>query len=434
MNKNRFKHLFVLFALILVLLPASHVQAKVQSFSTLYMEVTLPEDTIILTSDTSNMDPLWSEIGITDPKAEKETMQEMGVQAILYDPTAAATVRVLSKYNSDSKEVYNLSLLSEDELTAFLDKLFSTTDENSTYTIEKYEHAELPFYRLDLHLSSDGNEFSEIVYGTIANGYSISYDIYEKNNTEPLDESFIKELVAGTHFTKFLDKAEVEEQQRKAIMYLITVVGIIIILLVALFVLRSRSRKKQDLKKREKAEALTRFFNEQRLKEEQNIKDTPLFSNRTKYSEALIKTFYTYDRIWKKLMFWIVTVVVLLLLIASFYSTGSIYVCIIAVGVAAVFIYQYYSQTEKAIVREVKAYKSNKSSEAVFTFYEDYYTLSGIQSSSKYPYIQVTEIKEYKEYIYIYLGSEKAHYLAKDGFEHGPEEFKSFMKDKMNTK
>jgi NADH:ubiquinone oxidoreductase subunit 6 (subunit J) len=410
------------------------VQAKVQSFSALYMEVTLPENVIILTPETSNIDPMWGEIGITDPAAEKKTMQEMGVQAVLYDPTTAATVRVMSKHNSDSDEVYNLSLLSEDELTAYLDKIFATTDENTTYTIEKYEHSELPFYRLDLHLSKEGTEYSEVVYGTIANGYSISYDIYEKNNTEPLDESFIKEVVSGTHFTDFLDKAEVERQQRKALTNLIIVVCGFLVLLVAFFVLRSRSRKKENLKKKVKTEALSRFFTAQRQNEEQNIKDTPIFSNRTKYSEDLIKTFYTYDRVWKRLKLWIATVAILLLLIASFYSTGSIYVCIIAVGVAAVFVYQYYSQTEKAILREVKAYKSSKNSEALFTFYEDYYTLSGIQSSSKYPYIQVTEIKEYKEYIYIYLGSERAHYLAKDGFEHGLEEFKSFMSGKVNTK
>ncbi len=434
MNKNRFRYLFLLFAIILVLFPTTHVQAKVQSFSTLYMEVTLPENVIIITPETANIDPTWSEIGIIDPASEKKTMEEMGVQAILYDPTTAATVRMMSKRNSDSEEVYNLSLLSDEEMTAYLDKIFATTDENTTFTIDQYEHSELPFYRLDLHLSKDGTEYSEIVYGTIANGYSISYDIYEINKTEPIDESFIKELVAATHFTEFLDKAEVERQQREALTNLIIVVCVFLLLLVVIFVLRGRSNKKEMLKKKEKAEALSRFFTAQRQNEEQNIKDTPIFSNRTKYSEDLIKTFYTYDRIWKRLKLWIITVAILLLLIASFYNTGSIYVCIIAVGIAGVFVYQYYAQTEKAIIREVKAYKSRKNSEAVFTFYEDYYTLSGIQSSSKYPYIQVTEIKEYKAYVYIYLGSEKAHYLAKDGFEHGLEEFKSFMSGKMSTK
>ncbi len=434
MNKNRFKYLFLLFAIILVLFPTTHVQAKVQSFSNLYMEVTLPENVIILTPETSNMDPTWSEVGISDPASEKKTMEEMNVQAILYDPNTAATVRVMSKRNSDSEEVYNLSLLSDEEMTAYLDKIFSTSDENTSFTIDQYQHSEVPFYRLDLHLSKDGTEYSEIVYGTIANGYSISYDIYEINKTEPLDESFIKELVAGTHFTQFLDKAEVERQQREAVTNLVIVVSVFLALLLVLLVLRGRSQKKEKLKKKEKTEALSRFFTAQRQNEEQNIKDTPIFSNRTKYSENLIKTFYTYDRIWKRLKLWIVTAAALLLLITSFYSTGSIYVPIIAIGVAAVFIYQYYAQTEKAIIREVKAYKSHKNSEAVFTFYEDYYTLSGIQSSSKYPYIQITEIKEYKEYIYIYLGSDRAHYLAKDGFEHGPEEFKSFMSGKIKIK
>lgn len=434
MNKNRFKTLFLLVTLILVLFPVTKVQAKVQSFTGLYTEVTLPEDTIVLTPETSNIDPLWNEIGIMDPAAEKKSMKEMSVQAIFYDPSSGATVRLLSKHTRDSEEVYNFSLLSEDEFTAYLDRIFSTTEESTTYTIEKYEQAELPFYRLELHFSKDGTEYSEIIYGTIVNGYSISYDIYAKNNKEPLDESFLEEVVSGTHFTKLLDKAEVKQQQQRALTYFMGAIVIFILFLVAVFILRRRMNKKEALKKKDRTEALSRFFIAQRQREEQNMKDTPVFSNRTKYSEDLIKTFYTYDRIWKRIRFWIATVIILLLLLASFYSTGSIYVCIIAIGLAVVFVYQYYTQTEKAIMREVKAYKSNKGSEAVFTFFDDYYTLSGIQSSSKYPYIQATEIKEYKEYIYIYLGSERAHYLSKDGFEHGLEEFKTFMKDKMDRK
>ncbi len=434
MKKNRFRYLFLLIPLILVLLPTSQVQAKVQTFSSLYMEVTLPEDTLILTSDTPNSDPQWSDIGIFDPAAEKKTMKDMGVQVILYDPGTEATVRVMSKRSDDSVEVFHLSLLSKEELTAYLDEIFSTTDENAIYTIDVYDHNEIPFYRLSLNLTQESTEYSEVVYGTIANGYSITFDMFEKNATEPLDESFIKELVAGTHFTELLDKAELEAQQRTAMITLATVVGIFILLLVGIIVLRRRSAKKQSLIKKEKTEALSRFYIEQRQREEQNIKDKPLFINRSKYSENLIKDFYTYDRIWKRLKFWILTVAVLLLLIVTFYSTGSIYVCIIAIGVAIVLVYQFYAQTEKTIIHEVKALKKSKSSEALFTFYDEYYTLSGIQSSSKYPYMQVTEIKEYKEYIYIYLGSDKAHYLVKSGFEHGPEEFKSFMREKMNIK
>ncbi len=434
MNKNRFHYLFALITILLVLLPASRAEAKVHSFSAINMEITLPEDTIVITADTPNYDDAWRAAGIMDPSAEKKNMKDMGVKGILYDPATSATVRVLSKHSSDSEKVFHLSLLSEEELNSYLDTLFSSNDDNTDYSIDKYEHKEIPFYRLELQLKKDGTEYSEVVYGTIANGYSISFDIFAKDITEPLDETFLKEVVAGTHFTEFLNKAEVERQEQKALTYLTALVGIILISIVVLFLLRSRAKKKQNLVKKQKSEALAKFYTLQRQKEEQNIKDTALFGNRTKFSEEVIKSFYLYDHVWKKMKLWIVTVIVLILLMLSFYSTGSIYVCIIAVGVVAVFIYQYYAQTEKAINREVKAYKSSKGTEAVYTFYEDYYTLSGIQSSSKYPYIQITELKEYKDFIYIYLGTDKAHYLNKDGFDQGLEEFKSFMKDRVNVK
>lgn len=434
MNKNRFRYLFLLITILLVLYPASQVQAKVKSFSDLYMEITLPEDTIVVDKDTLNSDMIWEQIGILDPIAEKKSMKEMGVQAILYDPSTASSVRVLSKRNNNSEKVFHLSLLTEDELAAYLDTIFTASDNNTSHQIEKYEHPELPFYRLSLQLSSEGTDYSEVVYGTIANGYSISFDIFEKDNIGAIDESFIKKLVADTHFTQVLDKAKLEEQEHQAILTLIVMIGIVLVTFIVLFLFRSSVRKKQNRKKKEKAEMLSQFFIVQRQKEDQNIKDTSLFHNRTSYSEELIKTFYMYDRIWKRILFWIATAVILVMLIASFYRSGSIFICIMVVGLVAVFIYQFYSQTEKAIAREVKAYKSYKCSEALYTFYEDYYTLSGIQSTSKYPYIQVTEMKEYKDFIYIYLGSEKAHYLNKDGFENGLDAFKNFMKEHMTAK
>ena len=131
MNKNRFRYLFLLFTVLLVLLPVTQAEAKVHSFSALNMEVTLPEDTIILSSDTPNYDDAWREAGIADPSSEKKNMKDMGVKGILYDPASASTVRVLSKRSSDSAEVFHLSLLSEEELTSYLDTIFTSDDENT---------------------------------------------------------------------------------------------------------------------------------------------------------------------------------------------------------------------------------------------------------------------------------------------------------------
>jgi hypothetical protein len=79
----------------------------------------------------------------------------------------------------------------------------------------------------------------------------------------------------------------------------------------------------------------------------------------------------------------------------------------------------------------MKAYEHHKSKEATVQFYEDYYILSGIQSSGKNPYLQITEYKEYKNYIYLYLGSDRALYLNKEGFDKDLEEFRKFILDKI---
>ena len=434
MNTKRMKQLFLILALLLVLYPSTQVQAKVHSFPSLYMEVTVPEDTIILTAATPNTDEQWKKAGITNPKTEKENFSKMRVNAILYDPSSATTVRLMHKQTSDTRDLFHLSLLSDDELTAYLDTLFTSNDENTTFTIEKYAQQETPFYNLSLEATKEGVLYSETLYGTIVNGYSISYDLYAENNTEPLDESFIKELVAGTHFTEILDKAEVEQQGQKALTYLIITIIIIIGIIIVWVVLSKKAGKKKLAIKKLKSEELSRFFVEQRQREEKNIKDSSIYLNRTKYTEEVIKNFYIYDRIFKHIKLWIITAIMLLLFIATLFTSGSLLGCGITIVVVVVFLSYQSFQIERIITRDLKTYKKNKSTEAVFTFYEEYYTITGIQSSSKYPYLQIIEIKKYKDYMFLYYGTEKAHYLKKDGFEQGLAEFEKFIKERTKTK
>jgi hypothetical protein len=398
------------------------------------MEVTVPEDTIIITADTPNADEQWKKAGITDPKAEKENFSEMSVKAILYDPSSATTVRLMQKQTSDTKELFHLSLLSEDELTAYLDTLFTSTDENTTFTMEKYAQQETPFYHLSLEATKEGVLSSETLYGTIVNGYSISYDLFVKNNTEPLDESFIKELVAGTHFTEILDKAEVEQQRQKALVYLAIAIIVIIGIIIAWVLLSKKAGRKKLAIKKLKTEELSRFFIEQRQREEKNIKDASIYLNRTKYTEEAIKNFYIYDIIFKHIKVWIITTIMLLLSIYTLFTSGSLLGGGIIIVIVVVFLYYKGFQIEKIIARDLKAYKKNKNTEAVFTFYEEYYTISGIQSISKYPYVQIIGIKKYKDYMYLYYGTDKAHYLKKDGFEQGLAEFETFIKERTKTK
>ncbi len=429
MKNKMFSKLLITLVVILAVYPSFKVQAKVQDFPDLYIELNVPEDTIILTKDTPDTDEQWKMAGITDPKGEKATFSDMGVQAILFDPGTKTTVNLLQKQSSETNDIFNLSLLSEEKLTAFLNDLAGSSDENAKASIEKYPQQEATFFRYSIEMTQNGDSLTELIYGTIVNGYSISFDIFNKNSSEPLDESFLKKLVAGTHFTALLDKAEVEKQVKTSTLRLIVGLIILIAMIVVCILISQNRSKKQKAVKESRTQALSRFYADQKLKAEQNIKDTQLFVNQTKYSEEVIKNFCYYNEFIKKLNLWIAMgVLFLVVLVLLFNSASAIISGTIALILLFIFIYYQGIRIEKLVNRMMKVYNKNKSMEAVFTFYENYFTLSGIQFISKYPYTQITEIKEYKNFIYIYLGPEKALYLKKNGFEQGADNFMEFIK------
>ncbi|MFU0828148.1 MAG: YcxB domain-containing protein [Lachnoclostridium sp.] len=435
MKTKLFSRLFALAILLAVIFPPFHVQAKEVEFPEISIKLTIPEQTVVLTSHTPNTDENWKVAGITDPKSEKKTMNNMGVVAILYDKNSNSTVRLMEKYSGTTRKIFHLSLLSEKELDEFLESFTSDTDRNEKATIEKYSHPEIPFYRYTLKVEQEGDTYQEIIYGTIVNGCAVNFDTYAKNNKEPIDESFIKELVAGSHFTEFLDKAEVEKQERsfriRVIIFLIVSAGLIT---AAVFYNRKKRRKLNEAKAA-KADALSKFYTEQKKKEEQNIKDPVLFVNRTRYTEEVIKDYFYYNEIFHKLKTWIIVAVCFLLILVMLYQTKYSFIsCSIAVILLFAFVYYQGIRIEKLIKQTMNVYHKNKNTEAVFTFYEDYFTLSGIQYLSKYPYLQITEIREYKDYIYLYNGPDKAFYMKKDGFDKDVNDFIKFIKETVKSK
>jgi preprotein translocase subunit SecG len=432
MKKKSFIRLLVMAAFLLAVFPFTKVQAKETQFPDLYVNLTTPEDTVIITKDTPNMDESWNKAGITDPQKEKKSFNEMGVKAILYDPSTKVTVRLMQKQSSKSKDIFNLSLLSEADLNEFLAGFVSNEDKSIKSSIEKYSQAEMPFFHYTIEMNQEGVPFKEAIYGTIVNGYALNFDTYKKTSTESLDETFLKELVDGTHFTEFLDKAEVQKQIKRTYIVLAAFFLIIVALIVFAVVMNKNRAKKQKDLKTAKTDSLTKFYLEQKQKEEQNIKESILYVNHTQYTEEVIKDFCYYNEIIKNMKLWVIMGLLFLGVLAMLSQTGSAFIsCTIAIILLFVFVYYQGIRIEKLVARTKKLYDKDKSKDAVFTFYEDYFTMSGIQFISKYPYLQVTDIREYKNYIYLYQG-DKAFYLKKDGFETSTDEFMKFINQKLN--
>lgn len=434
MKNKIISSLLIAIVLTLTVIPASAVQAKVQDFSDIYMELSLPEDTLVLTKDTPDTDKGWVTAGIANVKSEKQSMSKMGVRALLYDPGTKSLVRFLQKQSSQTSSIFNLSLLSEKEKTDFLNSLVATKEENTKTAIEEYPQKEAVFFRFSVELNKDNTKMTELVYGTIVNGYTFSFDIYQSTASIPIDETFIKELADGTHFTKFLDKAEVEREIKNDVIRTLIEFGVVIILIVIWIIIRKRKNRKQKLQKDVKAGALSKFYAAKKQRGEQNVKEEILFTNRTKYTDQVIKDFCYYNRFMKRFVTWAVMAVLsIVVLVLVYQSKAGFLGCIVAVILMFVFVYYQGVSVEKLIDRTIKSYDKSKGMEAVFTFYEDYFTMSGIQYISNYPYLQITEIKQHKDFIYIYLGPEKAFYLKKDGFDKGAEAFLKYMDDTLKA-
>lgn len=412
----------------------ANTQTKIQEFSDSYMELTLPEDTIVLTKNTPDSDERWTTAGIANVKNEKQSMSKMGAKAIFYDPKTKSLVRLLQKQSSQTSKIFNLSLLPEKEKTDFFNSLVATDEENTKAAIEEYPQKEAVFFRYNIEMTKDNGKMTELIYGTIVNGYTFSFDIYQSTKSAQIDETFIKELVDGTHFTKFLDKAEVEKEVRNEVIRSFAEFVLIILGIVVWVILRKKKNKKQKIQKDVKAKALTAFYAAKNQREEQNTREEIRFINRTKYTDQIIKDFCYYNRFLKRIVTWVVMAVlflVVLFLISQ--SSAGFLGCI--VGIILIFIFVYYQgiSTEKSVERLIKSYDKSKGTEAVLTFYEDYFTASGIQYISTYPYLQITDIKQHKDFIYLYLGPEKAFYLKKDGFDQDAGAFLEFMNNFLKT-
>lgn len=424
---------FLLIAIILCLLPCTVVNADVTTFSSHNLEVTTPDGVICLTPDTPSYDPLWQEACITDVSDEKDDLDNMGGIAIFYDTASQTTVRLLCKTSTQSKNLFNFNLLTEEEKESFYSTLTEVNDETTTATIEEYPQSEVPFFRYLIQME-DTTSQQELIYGTIVNGSMFYFDIYSQQIKEPLDESLIQALVTGTHFTKQYTKEEYDELTRESIIRLVLYLVLAIVVIVVLVVFSKKRNKAKEAQKKQKAQAVYQYYSKKKEREAQGIKQELLYENHTTYTQDIIRQFCSFTTYTKKLYVWVILSVLYLLLLAStFLLTGlSLQFLIVTVAMIIILCLQHF-RVDKLCDSLWKPYQSSPTKVADFHFYEDNFTITGIQYYTEYPYLQITEVVEHKDYIYLYLGTEKAVYLAKDGFTSDSKEFVTFLRNYLKS-
>ena len=130
----------------------------------------------------------------------------------------------------------------------------------------------------------------------------------------------------------------------------------------------------------------------------------------TDYNAQLIEAYSTYNSWFRTIKRDIIAAVIYVGFVGYATYLGSKFVMIVGITVALLLLYFKFSGKEKFQDNMMKRYeiKKKKSVTAVYRFYDEYFTQSGIDSIAEYIYPQVFRLANYHGYLLLYISEENA--------------------------
>lgn len=404
------------------------------------MEMEVPAGMFILTADTPIDSTDWGLAGYDDPLDKVGDFEEddsgnvMAMELVPED--RSYTIRISRKYSDESRNYFNLNEVTDEQFQELLDaNTFVDEEYGVTVKAEKYEHSQIPFFKLDLQGEANGSKIWENCYGTIVNGFSLSIDMYGNKEFTQEQVDQIEQLVDSVRITQFRERPSQSEVMFQTIMAILPIPIIIAATVVFLLVTRYNTRKKERNKK-EMTNMLVAYRKEQAQRAAQDehyqVSKT-LFENTTFCSDAAAQEFcqfHTFRRgLLRNGMFIVLGV---LSVVAGFLYDESWLLRLVMIALGIYLVVQPYLMLDKMKRAEVGFYKKARSREASYAFREEDFRISGIQSVTLYPYFQILSAYEDKKYFYLYYTEDRAYLVEKGGFTMGEaKDFRSFLKEKL---
>lgn len=403
------------------------VTASAEEWSGDDFKVTLPEEfTHIFTPSMSSDDPEWVLAGVADPTSKLEEYSDMSIIAE-FRTDDGTSLSVQKKSNSTTESIYNLSTMTDEELTEFCESIVQSNSEDITVTNEIETINGQPFCVVQIDGTTDDGEAHEIFYMTVINGHTLAFDI-PGGDSAITDEQheLLKAVVNSIEFTQILDKPEAEPMSAVLIIVLLAA---IVVIVVAPFIYVPIRNKKDKKEKAQMAERLSAY----RAKFDENTSlGEAKFVNATDCTKEAIRTFSVYHSYVKgfvSLALGCAMCIVALVVVFLFDMTW--WMKLAAVAVSVYFAYKAVNMPNAVEKVQRKVFGRGVSSTARYTFFEDGFKVAGIQSSSLYPYFQITSIRDHGNYLYLYYDLDNAYLIDKFGFTVGElEDFEKFIKEK----
>lgn len=408
-HRHRFTRPFALFTLICTLvfsMGTGTVRAEVLDYPYNYMTLNIRDNVIVTDQNTPKSSPLWAEAGVVNPADRIEDLKGMNVMASFYDPDTKTTVNFIAKKSTDTVKQFTFEGMSDDEIISYVRSGIGDAGDAQIDVSLLTLHG-LKFFRVEILVETDLNSALEVLYGTLINGQMVQFDCYVEGESPVIDETFSRELLDGITFTQILTPEDYDELTKASMLKVgLTILAVILIFVALIFV-----SKFDQARQKKKAKKISEYMQEFHAREQAGAIDrtkAPLFTAETQYTDNLLDDFFVYTT-WIKD---IVRVAILVLLFGFFvvylFSHNSIGIGLI-IGVAGVvFLYLIYRRSEKQKALLKDQYNTKAKPFAQLRFYDEYFDVMGLGSRTEYIYKQVTDVKIFKTYMYMYLGNEHA--------------------------
>ena len=380
-----------------------------------YLEITVPENFIQLKPELSDSDPKWAEAHIDNPSDRADYYEQSSIKAAYFDPETHCTVYFSAKSESDTLEAFDITKYSEEQMTEYgrtlVENFVSSSQVKAMDTEKKiksevgvYKHPEMMMFKVGFSNIGE-NEDAELIYGTVVNGMMISFSM-NTNFTGRIREELLEKVVSGVHMTTVMTRDEYEARVNKTYIFLGCIAGFGVLLMIILYFI-SKYRKNQKKKRVEAVSAQLYTF--RKRMEAGEVDKTQLFAVETDYTKELIKDYSTFNT-WFRRIFRDLGLLLIYIIIVGTAASVSKVMMVIGIVCLCWMLYMRFSANEKLQDNLIKRYdiKKKKSVTAEYRFYEDYFTLSGINSISEYIYPQIFRVAHYHGLLLLYVSDEHA--------------------------
>lgn len=393
-----------------------------------------PENMYRLGPDTDEEDPVWALAGVSDPSQRLKDYEEMNVLADFITEDGKTSVQVMKKETDYSRQIWNLSLLDEEQKQQALEQVMQSRSDDFTVGRSYYQGDHLLFYRIQIDGQAENISYHELVYGTIVNGCSLYLDLYGgTNEISPEQEALMRGMADSLEMGEILEKPEhiAAPRDQRVTIALLALLAAVILTPAIYFPVK---KKIDQRKKAELAEKLTEYHKIHGG--ENTIEGEIRFANSTDCTREAVHGFSVYQSYVKNLGSLLVGVVLCVItLVTSFALNSEWWIRLLAVAIAVYYAYRIFNMPSAVEKAQRKVFQGGVSDTAHYAFYDEAFRVSGVQSASVFPYFQISDVRRNGHYLYLYYGPENAYLVDQFGFTVGEfEEFEAFIFAKAGKK